>query len=39
VPAVTAEQMRQVDRIAVEEFGLDMLRGAPEEITVIDSRH
>jgi len=26
VPAVTAEQMRQVDRIAVEEFGLGILQ-------------
>jgi len=26
VPAVTAEQMREVDRIAVEEFGLDILQ-------------
>ena len=26
VPAVTAEQMREVDRIAVEEFGLGMLQ-------------
>ncbi len=25
VPAVTAEQMREVDRITVEEFGLDIL--------------
>jgi NAD(P)H-hydrate epimerase len=26
VPAVTAEQMREVDRIAVEEFGLGILQ-------------
>jgi len=26
VPAVTAEQMREVDRIAVQEFGLDILQ-------------
>jgi hypothetical protein len=25
VPAVTAEQMREVDRIAVQEFGLGIL--------------
>jgi hypothetical protein len=25
VPAVTAEQMREVDRITVEEFGLGIL--------------
>jgi hypothetical protein len=26
VPAVTADQMREVDRIAVEEFGLGILQ-------------
>jgi NAD(P)H-hydrate epimerase len=26
VPAVTAEQMREIDRIAVEEFGLGILQ-------------
>ena len=26
VPSITAEQMREVDRIAVEEFGLGILR-------------
>ena len=26
VPAVTAEQMREVDRIVVEEFGLGICR-------------
>jgi NAD(P)H-hydrate epimerase len=26
IPAVTAEQMREVDRIAVEDFGLDILQ-------------
>lgn len=26
VPAITAEQMREVDRIAVEEFGLVICR-------------
>jgi NAD(P)H-hydrate epimerase len=26
VPAVTAEQMREVDRIAMEESGLDILQ-------------
>ena len=26
VPAVTAEQMREVDRIAMEEFGLGILQ-------------
>ena len=26
VPAVTAEQMREVDRVAVEEFGLGILQ-------------
>ncbi len=32
-----AGQMREVDRIAVEEFGLDMLRGTREEIAVLGS--
>ena len=26
VPAVTAEQMREVDRVAVKEFGLGILQ-------------